>query len=350
MKQQWLPFKHAACDKIQSFGTTPQTVEEESTNSGSASPDSEHENNRVTSPINHQPETMCAPPLCFEMHRDSYKLGLQHIAVLSQLVIVMSPLNAHSERQVKAYVNNLFKVATGSCTGEKYNPQEAIDHWMDLSVQAPQGKGKKIILQCGQHVPIIFHLKSSYKPRTGATKAQVDNSESTFVGVRKAEVHPENSPLVDCTPQSMLFEMHKTPEESYDITNEERAIIMAQTKEDELSHTPNEGAPIRVDIVSAHEDFMANFRPIVNSCFGSNIGLVNMLLNGSTEKNIAGLSFQRSDLFRMLSAKMYRDNSLDMHSKVMGQRCSIGNVPKQVFFIPLFWYCSLCTAGSGCRF
>ena len=244
---------------------------------------------------------MPAPTLCFEMYRDSDKLGLQHIAVLLQLMIVMSPSNAHTERQVKAMnnikttsrsrlsqarVNNLFKVATGSCTGEKYNPQAAIDHGMDLSVQA-EGKGEKIILQCGQQVPNIVRLKSSYKPR---------NSESTFVGVRKAEVHPENSPLVDCTPQSMLFEMHKTPEESDDITNEERAIILAQTKEDELSHTPNEGAPIRVDIVSAHEDFMANFRPIVNSCFGSNIGLVNMLLNGSTEK-IAGLSFQRSDLF-----------------------------------------------------
>ena len=244
------------------------------------------------------------------MYRDSDKLGLQHIAVLLQLMIVMSPSNAHTERQVKAMnnikttsrsrlsqarVNNLFKVATGSCTGEKYNPQAAIDHWMHLSVQA-EGKGEKIILQCGQQVPNMFSLKFSYNARTVATKGKVDNSASTFVGVTKAEVHPENSPLVDCTPQSMLFEIHKTPDESDDITNEERAIIMAQTKEDELSHTPNEGAPIRVDIVSAHEDFMANFRPIVNSCFGSNIGLVNMLLNGSTEK-IAGLSFQRSDLF-----------------------------------------------------
>ena len=72
-------------------------------------------------------------------------------------------------------MNNLFKVVTRSCAGEKYNLQAAIDCWMDLSVQA-QGKGENIILQCGQQVPNIFRLKSSYTARTGATKAKIDKA------------------------------------------------------------------------------------------------------------------------------------------------------------------------------
>ena len=118
-------------------------------------------------------------------------------------------------------------------------------------------------------------------------------------------------------------------------------------KEEELSHTPNEGDPIRADIVKGHEDFMSNYRTSVVSSFGANVGLLHTLLNGNTEKNIAGLAFQRSDLQRMLSHKMLRDNSLEMYSKVMAQRCALKDVPKKVYFIPLFWYVAL--SNPSCR-
>ena len=137
---------------------------------------------------------------------------------------------------------------------------------------------------------------------------------------------------------------------SDDITAEEMAAIHTQAREEELSHTPNEGDPIRVDIVEAHHEFMTNFSAMVHSSFGSNLGLLSSLLNGNTEKNIAGLLFQRSEILRMLSVKMYRDTSLDMHSKVMMKRCSQGGVPKKVFFVPVFWFIALSTMGSRTRF
>ena len=37
-------------------------------------------------------------------------------------------------------------------------------------------------------------------------------------------------------------------QDSMDLSAEERAIIEKQIREDELSHTPNEGDPIRDDI------------------------------------------------------------------------------------------------------
>ena len=79
----------------------------------------------------------------------------------------------------QAKLNNLFKVATGALTGEEYDPQVAIDHWMDLSKQGDKVKDGKIHLQCGQEVPNIFRLKSAYKTRTGTTKASIIVSETT---------------------------------------------------------------------------------------------------------------------------------------------------------------------------
>ena len=64
-------------------------------------------------------------------------------------------------------------------TGEEYDPQAAIDHWMDLSKQGDKVKDGKIHLQCGQEVPNIFRLKSAYKTRTGTTKASIVVSETT---------------------------------------------------------------------------------------------------------------------------------------------------------------------------
>ena len=114
-----------------------------------------------------------------------------------------------------------------------------------------------------------------------------------------------------------------------DISAEETAIMIAQIHEDELSHTPNVGDPIRPDIVTSHEEFLAKHVAIVRTCFGDNFGLLCNLVNGNTEKNVANVYFQRSDLHRMLSTKMYRDNSMEMHSKVLAVRCATGTTPKR---------------------
>ena len=77
---------------------------------------------------------------------------------------------------------------------------------------------------------------------------------------------------------------------------------------------------------------MENSNEVVQSCFGTNIGILNSLLSTTKEKNIKGFEFQVSDLKRMLSGKMFRDNSLTMYNKVLEKRCAQGNVPKRVFF------------------
>ena len=69
--------------------------------------------------------------------------------------------------------------------------------------------------------------------------------------------------------------------------------------------------------------------------------LLSSLLSNGTEKNIFGFDFQVSDLKRMLSDRMVRDNTLTMYNKVLEKRASRGKVPKQVFFVPLYWFPSL---------
>ena len=128
-----------------------------------------------------------------------------------------------------------------------------------------------------------------------------------------------------------------------DLTEEEASIIRAQIVEDDLSHTPDEGRPIRPDILDDHNKFMVDYSGIVQCAFGVNFRLLNNLVHGNKEKSIAGLDFQRSDLKRMLSSKMYRDNSLQMYNKVL-QRCGKGcDVPKRVFFVPMYWCPALST-------
>ena len=83
------------------------------------------------------------------MYKDSDKLGLRHIALLLQMMTVMSPSNAHTERQIKAINNlktvprtklsqakgnNLFKVTTGALIGKEYTPRQlSIIGWTILS-------------------------------------------------------------------------------------------------------------------------------------------------------------------------------------------------------------------------
>ena len=113
-----------------------------------------------------------------------------------------------------------------------------------------------------------------------------------------------------------------------DLTEEEASIICAQIVEDDLSHTSDEGRPIQPDILDDHNKFMVHYSGIMRCAFGFNFRLLNNLVNGNTEKSIAGLDFQRSDLKRMLSSKMYRDNSLQMYNKVLQRRGKGSDVPK----------------------
>ena len=64
-------------------------------------------------------------------------------------------------------------------------------------------------------------------------------------------------------------------ENEVDLTPVERAIIAKQLQEDKLAHTPEEGDPIRGDILQSSMEFMENSNEVVQSCFGTNIGILN---------------------------------------------------------------------------
>ena len=122
----------------------------------------------------------------------------------------MSPSNAHTERMVKAMnniktiprsslgqtkLNNQFKVAMNSKTGEDFDPQPFVDHWIRKSVQANEKREAKIVLQCGTEIPSIFKIKSTYKPnRSNKLKCEAKRSQpSNKHSVQKCSSSPAES-------------------------------------------------------------------------------------------------------------------------------------------------------------
>ena len=114
------------------------------------------------------------------MHGNDSRKGsagsLNNICLLLGIIVDLSPSNAHVERMVKAMnhikttervglsqvrLNNLFRVSTNSPTGTNFNPQEIIDYWMEISIDADK-KGQPVILHEGQVVPNIFRLQRTY--------------------------------------------------------------------------------------------------------------------------------------------------------------------------------------------
>ena len=95
-------------------------------------------------------------------------LGITNICLLLNHMIVISPSNAHTERQIKFMnniktlhrtslgqnkLNNQFKIAGNSKIGKDFNPQPFVDHYVKKSIQAKDAE-QKIVLSCGQEVPI----------------------------------------------------------------------------------------------------------------------------------------------------------------------------------------------------
>ena len=121
----------------------------------------------------------------------------------------MSPSNAHTERQVKAMnniktitrsrlsqcrMNNQFKVAMNSKRGDDFDPQPFVGHCVKLSSEAGD---KKIILQCGQQVPNVFRMKSTYKPSVSRTKSKLALSEKipkSISPLKTESITPKNTP------------------------------------------------------------------------------------------------------------------------------------------------------------
>ena len=298
-----------------------------------------------------KPGNMPPAELCFAMYRDREPLGLLNICLLLNQMIVLGPSNAVTERQIKAMnniktthrsslgqtkLNNQYKIATSSERGKKFNAQKFVDHYVLKSIAA-KDRDEQITLQCGTKVPNVFHLKSTYK----SNRSSCGNTKDL----------PEQGPAQKKVKVGDIVHVTiEVDDNDANLKGEELAIINEQLRQDELSHTPNEGDRIREDILHSHVQFMEQFSETVKSCFGSNIGVLNSLLMHMHEKNIKGYEFQVSDLKRMLSGKMYRDNSLSMYNKVMEERSSHGNVPKKVFFVPIFWFSSLSTSQFRCRF
>ena len=145
----------------------------------------------------------------------------------------MSTSNAHTERQVKAMnniktttrsrlsqcrMNNQFKVAMNSKKGDNFDPQPFVDHYVKLSSEAGE---QKIVLQCGQQVPNVFRLRTTYKSNVRRNKSHKNTqSETTIHALPKSlspvKAEPASDSLVDAThacitPKSTPFKCAPKP-------------------------------------------------------------------------------------------------------------------------------------------
>ena len=75
-----------------------------------------------------------------------------------------------------------------------------------------------------------------------------------------------------------------------DLTPVERAIVAEQLWEDKLAHTPDEGDPIPGDILQSNMEFMENSNEVVQSCFGTNVGILNFF---GKQQNMAEDKFKK---------------------------------------------------------
>ena len=234
-----------------------------------------------------KPGNMPPAELCFAMYRDREPLGLLNICLLLNQMIVLGPSNAVTERQIKAMnniktthrsslgqtkLNNQYKIATSSERGKKFNAQKFVDHYVLKSIAA-KDRDEEITLQCGTKVPNVFRLKSTYK----SNRSSCGNTKDL----------PERGPAQKKVKVGDIAHVTiEVDDNDANLTGEELAIINEQLRQDELSHTPNEGDRIREDILHSHVQFMEQFSETVKSCFGSNIGVLNSLLMHMHEKNI----------------------------------------------------------------
>jgi hypothetical protein len=141
------------------------------------------------------------------------------------------------------------------------------------------------------------------KPKLTQSALSVIKKEGTAPCVfapqhKKSE---EQTKVVDSADLSAAVEICESPEKKNDLTPEEQAIINSQLRSVDLLENPNEGDPIRESIVEGNALYMTNNAAVIQSCFASNNSFLHRLLDGTTEKCIPGIQFQRSDLMRMLS-------------------------------------------------
>ena len=202
------------------------------------------------------------PPahLCFAMNCERESLGLVNICLLLNQMIVLGASNAVTERQLKAMnniktinrsglsqtkLNNQYKIAARSETGKNFDAQKFVDHYVRKSIAANESQ-QDLVLQCGTKVPNVFRLKKNYKSNrsfcTPITRHQ-SHVQHRLPPQSTELVEQKDSDTIDVSPEA------DGKENELDLTPVERAIIAEQLREDELAHTPDEGDPIREDIL-----------------------------------------------------------------------------------------------------
>jgi hypothetical protein len=180
---EWLSYKTFGLAKVKQFKADYKNVcgtdelqcsdEGDADTDGCDSDDDEIANRLAPK----KPGVMSAAQLCFDMFANREMLGITNICLLLNHMIVISPSNAHTERQIKFMnniktlhrtslgqnkLNNQFKIAGNSKIGKDFNPQPFVDHYVKKSIQAKDAE-QKIVLSCGQEVPNVFRLKKNYK-------------------------------------------------------------------------------------------------------------------------------------------------------------------------------------------
>ena len=176
IKMEWLSYKTFGLAKVKQFKADYKNVcgtdelqcsdEGDDDTDGCDSDDDEIANRLAPK----KPGVMSAAPLCFDMFANREMFGITNICLLLNHMIVISPSNAHTERQIKFMnniktlhrtslgqnkLNNQFKIAGNSKIGKDFNPQPFVDHYVKKSIQAKDAE-QKIVLSCGQEVPNVL--------------------------------------------------------------------------------------------------------------------------------------------------------------------------------------------------
>ena len=85
--------------------------------------------------------------------------------------------------------------------GDNFDPQPFVDHYVKLSSEAGE---QKIVLQCGQQVPNVFRLRTTYKSNVRRNKSHKNTQSETTIHALPKSLSP-----VKAEPTSTVWLMQR---------------------------------------------------------------------------------------------------------------------------------------------